>query len=1067
MPKLLVHIGHHFYGAGNVGDDLMVAGFLEAARPAWLRSVTVTCCTPHDAASQRLRFPEIIWLPCDDATRAACIERADVWLGLGGTPFQATGGHTWLLDHLSQEAAWCRRRRTPMYYLGVGVNERAAVDYPQARALVEQAERLWTRDETSAAMLRPLVAPGKITAHADLAHLALAAMRFPPSEPGTLGLVLNFEDPTQYRPEWLAALVHAAGGRHLRWLAQEVRPLPGSESRLHGQLSAEFRARAPLRRPDYARAATARALLTGWEGMESLFVSRYHAALIGAWTGAKVAAFARNDKVAGVIRQLGLNAAMSLDDPAAILRAVQTARPVERRLLLDLAGQVHEACESFFAMSSPAQSPSPSPVPNPAPPAPPKRLLFLRPDAYGDLCLFEPVLRIVRDAWPQTEVAVLIRESYRDIAPLLNAAGVRWLTTACNPYREGPGDHPAALDALRDTVRAFAPDCVVAACSEQTWLESAVAAFLPDARQISFGPGLTDPVSRAALNAAMPVDWTAIYPQEIPVEPGTSQWEQSLSLAGALLGHEAPRWWPVVQVPATARAQAEEIVAGAGLTVGAYVVCAAAGSANVPIKSWPAQSYGETLAWLEKEHGIRALLIGHVTEREPLEAVREVARRGGADPAMWLGADGEMPVAAGLLDAARFYFGNDTGALHLAAALGRPVVPVFGGGTWPRFVPVAARARTVVQPLPCFGCAWDCLYVDAPCVRTISTATVKRALQEILEGAAESCVILEADGLDAGARSLIDAATPHLRFLSADSADRLRQVTELASHAGEISARLQVSDADRDARQLQVEELTTFLHASEADRDARQLQVEELTTLLHAAATDRDARQGQVQELTVLLKASEADRDARQLQVQELTALLKISDADRDARQLQVQELIALLHTSETDRDARQGQVQELTALLHTSDADRAARQVQVEELTALLKASETDRDARQGQVQELTALLKTSDADRDARQLQAEELTALLETSETDRDARFLQIEQLTTMLKASDADRTARAEQITALAAMLQAKETAGTLRDEALPEIGLPNSETLADPDHEPVDSQVREQADASRF
>ncbi len=586
----------------------------------------------------------------------------------------------------------------------------------------------------------------------------------------------------------------------------------------------------------------------------------------------------------------------------------------------------------------------------------PRRLLFLRPDAYGDLCLFEPVLRIVRDAWPQTEVAVLIREPYRDIAPLLNAAGVQWLTTACNPYREAPGDNPAAFDALRDAVRAFAPDCLVAACAEQTWLESAVAAFLPDARQISFGPGLTDPVSRAALDAVLPVGWDAIYPQRIPVDPEAHQWEQNLSLAGALLGHEAPRWWPVVQVPASARAQADEIVAGAGLTAGEFVACAAAGTANVQIKSWPAESYGETLAWLEKEQGIRALLIGHVTERAALEAVRTAARERGADPAWWLGGDGEMPVVAGLLDAARFYFGNDTGALHLAAALGRPVVSIFGGGHWPRFAPVVARARTVVQPLPCFGCAWDCLFVDAPCVRTISTASVRRALEEILDDPAGQSVVFEADGLDAGARELINTATPHLRFLRADSADRLRQVTELSRHAGELSARLQSSDADRDARQTQVETLTSLLAASESDRDARRSQVETLTASLKTSEADRAVRLQQVEELTALLQTSDADRNARQEQVQELTALLQTSEADRAARLQQVEELTALLQTSDADRNARQEQVQELTALLQTSEADRAARLQQVEELTALLQTSEADRNARLTQIEALTS---------------------------------------------------------------------------------------------------------------
>lgn len=162
----------------------------------------------------------------------------------------------------------------------------------------------------------------------------------------------------------------------------------------------------------------------------------------------------------------------------------------------------------------------------------PRHLLFLRPDAYGDLFLFEPVPRIVRDAWPQTEVAVLVRAPHADAAPLLASKGVRWLTTTCNPYRHGPGDDPAALAALRETVRAFAPDCIVAACTEQTWLEAAVASFLPGVRQVSLGPGLTDPLVRTALDAVLPVDWHAIYPEKIPVEPARPEWEKNLGLAG-------------------------------------------------------------------------------------------------------------------------------------------------------------------------------------------------------------------------------------------------------------------------------------------------------------------------------------------------------------------------------------------------------------------------------------------------------------------------------------------------------------------------------------------------------
>lgn len=414
-------------------------------------------------------------------------------------------------------------------------------------------------------------------------------------------------------------------------------------------------------------------------------------------------------------------------------------------------------------------------------PPPPARLLFLRPDTYGDLLIFEPVTRIIRDAWPDTEIAILIREPYADVAPLFAADGLRWLTTPCHPYREGPAARPAALEDLRATVQAFAPDCVVAACANQTWLEAAVAAFSPGARQVSLGDGLTDPLLRGALDAVLPVPWSQIYPEKIPLLPARSDWEQNLRLASALLGHEAPRWPPAARVPAAAAAAAARILADAGLAAGEFVVCLAAGTANVQIKSWPAENYGDTLAWLERTHGVRALLVGHVSERAHLETVRQTARGAGGNPALWTGRDGEMPVVAGLLATSRFCFGNDTGALHLAAALDKGVASIFGGGHWPRFEPVARRALTVVQPLPCFGCAWDCYFVDAPCVRTISPASVRQALEEFLQESPDRRTIFHAHGLDAGARTLIETATPRLRFLQEDRAARARQIAQLTA----------------------------------------------------------------------------------------------------------------------------------------------------------------------------------------------------------------------------------------------------------------------------------------------
>ena len=79
---------------------------------------------------------------------------------------------------------------------------------------------------------------------------------------------------------------------------------------------------------------------------------------------------------------------------------------------------------------------------------PPRRILFLRPDAYGDLFLFEPIPRLVRHIWPEAEVGVLIRKPYADAIPLLDWDGIRVLTTDCNPYRTGPDGQPHGAGSL-------------------------------------------------------------------------------------------------------------------------------------------------------------------------------------------------------------------------------------------------------------------------------------------------------------------------------------------------------------------------------------------------------------------------------------------------------------------------------------------------------------------------------------------------------------------------------------------------------------------------------------------
>lgn len=370
-----IHLGHHFYGAGNLGDDFMLAGFLTAMRTL-APEATFTCSVPFPLAPLRHRFPGIDWRAYTPAEREGCIRAADAWLGLGGSPFQSAQSR-WFIDHLIEDAALCRRHGKPMAYLGVGVQQAEEVNAADVRGLIAQAQAIWTRDPRSAERLVQATGARHVAAAADLAHLFLRQSPPPPPRPGRATLVANF-DYAGWRglPAALTALDRLPIGERV-WLAQESRELPGAEIALHRTLPKSERDRWRLIVPDAPGAAPSEsdapgatrtdappatglepgapaphrqsiplgAVLRRWPTGEWLLTSRFHAALAGAWGGSKIVVIATNEKLRAVAEELGTPAVSPNADADTVLRAFQAARPaIPPAAQADRAWAACEAC---------------------------------------------------------------------------------------------------------------------------------------------------------------------------------------------------------------------------------------------------------------------------------------------------------------------------------------------------------------------------------------------------------------------------------------------------------------------------------------------------------------------------------------------------------------------------------------------------------------------------------------------------------------------------------------------------------------------------------------------------
>ncbi|HVT81897.1 MAG TPA: glycosyltransferase [Phycisphaerae bacterium] len=85
---------------------------------------------------------------------------------------------------------------------------------------------------------------------------------------------------------------------------------------------------------------------------------------------------------------------------------------------------------------------------------------------------------------------------------------------------------------------------------------------------------------------------------------------------------------------------------------------------------------------------------------------------------------------AALLKRSRLAVGAETGAVHLACAVGTPNVAIVGGGHFARFVPWSALMTTVCLPLACFRCDWQCKYSRHHCIADITAESIATGIGE-------------------------------------------------------------------------------------------------------------------------------------------------------------------------------------------------------------------------------------------------------------------------------------------------------------------------------------------------
>jgi heptosyltransferase-2 len=162
-----------------------------------------------------------------------------------------------------------------------------------------------------------------------------------------------------------------------------------------------------------------------------------------------------------------------------------------------------------------------------------------------------------------------------------------------------------------------------------------------------------------------------------------------------------------------------------GLNRGSRLAALCPGAEFGPAKRWPAEHFA-TLARDLSGAGWTVWIIGSQKDAPMGESLRQLSE--GA--AINLCGRTQLPDAIDLLGGADVVVTNDSGLMHVAAALDRPLVALYGSSS-PAFTPPLAKRVAILQhPVPCSPCfERTCRYGHLDCLSQLQPAEVLAAIR--------------------------------------------------------------------------------------------------------------------------------------------------------------------------------------------------------------------------------------------------------------------------------------------------------------------------------------------------
>jgi lipopolysaccharide heptosyltransferase II len=332
----------------------------------------------------------------------------------------------------------------------------------------------------------------------------------------------------------------------------------------------------------------------------------------------------------------------------------------------------------------------------------------------GDAIMALPALRSVRRRFPEAELSILARPYVADL------------------YRsQGVADHLIPYDTRGAHRGLGGRERLAAELRVQKFDVALLLQNAFDAAWLAWRSGIPERVGyardgrRLLLTRAVPV------PEEGEIPAHEQFYYLELLRRAGWIDKLDGEKFIALRVDATAQGTAEGVLLAAGALSNRMRIAVGAGASYGAAKCWPPERFAAVANQLAEQSDAEIILFGAAGEAAVSAAITAGLHRPPVD------LTGKTAIAdlPALLSRCHLFIGNDSGAMHVAAAVGLPVVAIFGSTDPNGTAPVTPRC-TIVQEQPhCNPCFLRRCPIDHRCMRRITADAVVAAAQHRLSRA--------------------------------------------------------------------------------------------------------------------------------------------------------------------------------------------------------------------------------------------------------------------------------------------------------------------------------------------